>query len=175
MKPLTEFLNEGKTTDKGCAMLYFDFPDIKDIHSKITEEDIYDTEEKKFGLETESHCTLLYGFDPSVEGNEVIEKLKESGFPPEIKLKNVSLFENEFDVLKFDVDADGLHELNKMLTDNFDYETDYPDYHPHCTIAYIKKGEGKKYVDMFEGKEFSVTPKQVVYSDAKRNKIYEDV
>lgn len=173
MKGLKEFLNEGKTTEKGCAMLYFDFPNIKDIHDKIEESDIYD--EEGFGLEKESHCTLLYGFDPKIDGESVINKLKECVFPKELKLKNVSLFENEFDVLKFDVEAGELSKLNKMLTDNFDYETDYPDYHPHCTIAYINKGEGKKYVDMFEGKEFTVIPKQIVYSDAKRNKIYKNL
>lgn len=176
MKALKDFLNEGESSEKGCAMLYFDFDRIKDIHKMIKEEDIYDDESKSFGLETDTHCTLLYGFnDKSTKGADVISKLKESEFPSEIKIKNVSLFENEFDVLKFDVDSKELVEMNTMLTDNFDYTTDYPDYHPHVTIAYLKKGEGKKYVEQLKEQEFTVKPKQLVYSDAKRNKIYEDV
>ena len=67
-------------------MCYVDFPDIKDIHDKIEESDIYD--EEGFGLEKESHCTLLYGFDPKIGGEDVIKKLKESEFPKELKLKN---------------------------------------------------------------------------------------
>jgi 2'-5' RNA ligase len=33
------------------------------------------------------------------------------------------------------------------MTENFEYTTDYPDYHPHITIAYLKPGCGKKYAE----------------------------
>jgi len=174
MKRLSDFINEATNEDKGCAMLYFDFPDMNKIHNMIEGEDIYDDETEKYGLETEPHCTILYGFHcGSTDGNKVIEMLKSSNIPSELKLENASLFENEFDVLKFDVVGDGLAEMNKLMTDNFEYSSDYPDYHPHCTIAYLKKGMGKKYVEKLKDQVFSIKPELIVYSDSKRNKTKE--
>jgi len=44
----------------------------------------------------------------------------------------------------------------------YPHTTDYPDYHPHMTIAYVKKGMGKKYAE--DLKDFSITPDKFVYS-----------
>ena len=61
-------------------------------------------------------------------------------------LGKVSLFENtEYDVLKFEVESEDLQELNKICK-TLPYTSDYPDYHPHCTISYIKKGTCKDLV-----------------------------
>jgi 2'-5' RNA ligase len=188
-------LNEAKKekdTDKsysyGCAMLYFDFPKMDELHESIDEDDIYD--EDGHGLETEPHCTLLYGLhDTEIEDYEkvfeyILKHLDEKDI--KIKLYNASLFENEYDVLKFDVkeimmdekgkedyskDDDTLYKINKDLTDNFPYTTDYPDYHPHATIGYLKKGKGKKYVKEFEDKEYEITPKKIVYSKSDGEKL----
>mgnify|MGYP003352094323 CR=1 FL=1 len=46
---------------------------------------------------------------------------------------------------------DKLNALNKQLC-KFPYTNDYPDYKPHITIAYVKKGLGKKYLDIFNNK-----------------------
>jgi len=48
-----------------------------------------------------------------------------------------------------------LHKLNKTFAKNFEVTDTYPEYIPHVTIAYVKKGLGKKYEgkDDFEGKE----------------------
>lgn len=59
---------------------------------------------------------------------------------------------------------DILYNINNKLTDNFPYSTDYPDYHPHSTIAYLKPGSGKKYVKEFKNIEFIATPEKIVYS-----------
>jgi 2'-5' RNA ligase len=83
---------------------------------------------------------------------------------PKLELKNVSLFENDdYDVLKFEVNAKVLHEINDRLK-KFPHTNNYPEYHPHCTIAYLKKGRGKKYVKMLEGTSIEVTPSKIVYS-----------
>lgn len=156
---------------KGCAMLYFNLPEMEKIHSMIDKEDLYD--EPGFGLETEPHCTLLYGFhDEDCDAKDVLNDISKMKMPAEIKLVNASLFENDYDVLKFDVKSpeNELHEVNQMLTGKYPYTNDFPDYHPHCTIAYIKKGEGKKYVEKFKDLELTVNPHKVVYSDKDRNK-----
>lgn len=173
-----------KRYDYGCVMLFFDFPKIDEMHDKIDEDDIY--EEDGHGLETEPHCTLLYGLhDEEIEDGDVFDTVLKKLDDEDIKLTlfNASLFENEYDVLKFDVkenieddkkystDNDVLYNINKELTKKFPFTTDYPDYHPHCTIAYLNKGKGKKYVKVFKGEEFEVVPKKIVYSKSNGDKI----
>jgi 2'-5' RNA ligase len=169
-----ERLNEGAGVHKyGCAMIYFNFPQMKEFHSQIEEGDLYiDEEDPSYGLEEEPHATVLYGIhDNEIDPNKVMEVL-ESMLIPNMMLKNVSMFDNEkYDVLKFDVQAPVLHELNKKLTTEFPYTTDYPDYHPHATVAYLKKGQANKYIQMFHGREFTVTPKSLVYSRPDGDKI----
>ena len=57
MKNFLDFFLERTNVSKGCAMLYFDFPDMEKIHDMIDDDDLY--EEEGFGLEEETHLTLL--------------------------------------------------------------------------------------------------------------------
>ena len=186
-----EFLTEQKKDKNkkysyGCLMLYYDFPDIKEIHDEIDEDDIYS--EDGMGLETETHTTLLYGFhDDEIEDDKEILDLVLDKDIPLLKLYNISIFENEkYDVLKFDVkhymvDEEGeedyskkddmLIEINKDLTKEFPYTTNFPDYHAHSTIGYLVSGKGKDYVKKFKDKEFIVTPKQLIYSKPDKTKV----
>lgn len=160
-----------KVHDFGCVMLYFDNPKMKEIHSQIDEKDVYtEDEDSSFGLEDESHTTLLYGLHEEVEENDVFSTIKKTKIPKSVKLNNVSLFENEkYDVLKFDVDESKFHEINKNLT-SFPHTTSFPDYHPHSTIGYLKKGKGKKYVEKFKDLSIKVFPKKIVYSQTDGSK-----
>jgi 2'-5' RNA ligase len=173
------FLEMVKKDDKkkynyGCVMLYFKVPELEDYISKIEDKDVYD--EKGYGIETKSHITLLYGLhDDEIKEKEVFDLLLKYEYP-DLLLVKPSLFENDdYDVLKFDVKYPKktekiLHIVNKELEDTFPYTSDYPDYHPHCTIAYLKKGEGKKYVEMFKDAEITVHPEKIVYSKADGKK-----
>lgn len=166
------FEKENDTYSHGCVMLYFDFPEIENIHTKIEEDDIYEEEgDRTFGLEDEPHCTLLYGLKESVKVGEVEEILDRHTFGT-CTLHNASLFENEYDVLKFDVEGDSLHECNEALCE-LPFESDYPDYHPHSTIAYLKRGTGKKYCEMMKGDEYRLVPTYAVFSqpDGTKSKI----
>ena len=161
---LNESLNEAKDKDKkypyGCSMLYFDFPQMKTLHDEIKEEDIYD--EDGHGLESEPHVTLLYGLHDTVKDDDVLEASTKGVMS--IGLGNPSLFENEkFDVLKFDAEAPFLHDINDELS-KLPHTTDFPDYHPHCTIAYLKPGKGKEYTKLFKGRIYEVFPTKSVYS-----------
>jgi 2'-5' RNA ligase len=160
-----EEVNEKKATySYGCAMLYFDFPEIVELHQQIDREHVFkDPKDPSFGLETEPHCTLLYGLHKEVS-DETIENITKNFAFGNCTIKNASLFENEkFDVLKFDVDGDNLHDCNKELC-KLPHTTDFPDYHPHMTIAYLKPGMGKEYADMFKDRMHELKPKYVVYS-----------
>jgi 2'-5' RNA ligase len=165
------YLNESKKEEKkeqkydyGCAMLYLDFPQMESLHEQIDPEDIYTEEgERSYGLEKEPHVTLLYGLHEEVDG-ETVKKICLEHQYESLVLENVSCFENEkFDVLKFDVNGESLHECNKKLSE-LPHTTDYPDYHPHATIGYLKPGTGKKYIQAMKDQSHEVAPHSVVYS-----------
>lgn len=160
----------------GCVMLYFDFEKMKSIQDKIKKEDLYE-DEPGYGLEKDPHLTLLYGLHSGKIKNDdnVFDTVLNFDISNKLELYNISLFKNDkYEVLKFDVREnksdnyskkdDVLYKINKKLTERFPYTNNYPDYHPHSTIAYLKPGEGKKYVDMFKDKTYNVTPIEIVYS-----------
>lgn len=136
--------------DFGCLMLYT--PEevnrrIRLLQNSIDKADLYTEDgENKYGLEDEHHVTALYGLwtkDPKVVEGVVgrLGKGKITG-----RIFKTSIFENDkYDVLKYDVSSDDLHELNKLLRKDLKYTPDFPKYHPHLTIGYLKKGKGKKY------------------------------
>lgn len=161
-------LNEKKSQDRkheyGCAMAYFSFPELKKLHGSIEEDDIYyDEEDDSFGLEKKPHVTLLYGLLEEVKDAEIFDICMKHAIGP-IKLDNLSVFESEkYDVLKFDAHNGVLHAINKELS-KLPNENAYPKYHPHSTVAYLKKGVHEKYITEFSGKEYEVEPSKIVYS-----------
>jgi 2'-5' RNA ligase len=162
MNLLTE--KEDKKHEYNCVMLYFEFPLMKEIHSKIKEEDIYtDPDDDSFGLEDEPHITLLFGLHENVSTEDVKKVVEKFSFS-KCKIHNPSLFTpKEYDVFKFDVEGENLHECNDALKE-YPYTSDFPNYHPHLTIGYLKSGKGEKYVNMLKGKEYDLIPTSVVYS-----------
>lgn len=174
---INKLLRENRKHEYGCVMLYFDFPEMEKIHSLIDSKDLYeDPDDDSFSLEKEPHCTLLFGLHEGITTPEVEEVIKNYTFTP-LKLYNPSFFEKEdlYDVLKFDIQGDNLRNINKELK-NFPHTNDYPNYHPHCTIAYIEPGLGQKYVDLLNKNklnEFELTPSYAIYSkpDGTKDKI----
>jgi hypothetical protein len=165
--------NSNSTYEFGCAMLYFDFPQIKDIHKLISSADIYtETGDTTYGLEDEPHTTLLYGLHDTVTELD-IQYVMDAYSYRNCKVHNPSLFENEkYDVLKFEVMGDNLHRTNVDLK-KYPHTTSYPDYKPHLTIAYLKKGMGSKYVNMLNRiglNSFTVAPQYGVYSKPNGDK-----
>lgn len=115
------------------------------------------------GIETETHCTVLYGFNLDFDSS----KLKQEYGGITLKLGKVSRFEcPEYDVLKLAVESPDLVALNERLMREFGNEVTSSKwaYNPHVTIAYVKKGTNK-YLDgnkTFEGREIRV--RQLLYS-----------
>jgi len=150
--------------DYGCLMLYFNIKNWDDVTNLIDEKDLY-TEEEGYGLEDEPHVTILYGFhDDEVKLNDIKEAIdKVITKPVEIKLTNISCFENDkYDVVKFDVESPVLHKANEVAKE-FPHTSDYPDYKPHVTIAYVKSGTGKKYSQKLKN-PIILTGNKLVYS-----------
>lgn len=165
-------LNEKKTQtyDYGCSMVYFNSKAIPQIQEAIDPEDIYTEGEGTYGLEDEHHTTLLYGIhDDEVDENDVM-RISAGQIPP-LVLSTASAFENEkFDVLKFDVESDKLHEINAELS-KLPHTNNFPDYHPHATIGYLKPGTAKKYIEKFAGLTETVNPTEIVYSKPNGTKL----
>jgi 2'-5' RNA ligase len=181
IKTFTQFLTslfekKGETYEYGCAMIYFDFPEIEEFHSQIDQEDVYLTgEDRSFGLEDEPHTTLLYGLHSAEIPDPLVLTICTSREIGPMKLVNASLFENEkYDVLKFDVENSVLSEINAELAE-LPHTTNFPDYHPHATIGYLKPGTGKKYVELFKGKTYDVVPKKIVYSKPGGERLEEPI
>jgi hypothetical protein len=170
MIKMMEIINENKKFEYGCVMLFFDFPEMRKIQKPIKIEDIYLVEgDDSYGLETEPHTTLLYGLHKEVSDSDISNVLKEFTFG-DVYAHNISLFENpDCDVLKFDIEGDCLFECNEKLK-KFPYTTDFPDYHPHLTIAYLKPGTGKKYIKGNQENPFVLTPKYAIYSKSDKTK-----
>jgi 2'-5' RNA ligase len=164
---LVNIFTEGidRKHEYGCVMLYFDFPEIDAIHELIEPNDVYhDDNDDSFGLEKKPHTTLLYGLHEEVPTEDVEDVLSNFTYG-NCTINNTSLFEGnpKYDVLKFDVSGPSLHETNHLLRE-FPHTNNFPNYHPHLTIGYIKSGEGKKYTEKFNGLQFKLSPKYAVYS-----------
>lgn len=146
-------ISENKRKNEfSCLMCDFNIPKWDKLEKMILPEDLY-TEEEGLGFEEEPHITVLYGLHDDVKVDDVRNTVKETmGEQKDVvaELAGISMFENEkFDVLKFDVVSNDLKKLNKAVT-KFPYTSDYPDYVPHMTIAYLKAGTGKKYCKKFK-------------------------
>lgn len=180
MIKLADILEEAKSGyDYGCVMLYCAFPgSVIKMQDTINPEDLFEAEDNGgYGIETEAHCTLLYGLHEEVTLDEVNDVLLGITFG-DLRATGPTLFENErFDVLKYDVTYPTrggafLHKANQELTQLPNTQT-FPDYHPHMTIAYLKPGLGKKYVSLFKNRgleEFITKPDYAVYSQADGTK-----
>jgi 2'-5' RNA ligase len=170
MIKLVDLLNENSTSkyNFGCVMMYLHFPKLKQIQDIIEPEEVYTEEgDKTYGLEDEPHVTLLYGLHEDVTINQVKEVIGQFDLeekPFFIKLHNVSCFNTpKYDVLKFDAEGDILHKLNEGLK-ALPFTNEFPDYHPHLTIGYLKQGAGKTYVQGFKSLKFEALPISIIYS-----------
>lgn len=165
---MIDYVNESRKYEYGCAMLYFDFPMMNKIHDAIDPNDVYEEEDDdSFGFETEPHVTLLFGLHQEVTDEEVKSVINKFRFKP-IKLSKLSMFDNpDYDVLKFDIADDGgghiLYEANKEFK-KFPHTSNFPDYHPHMTVGYLKSGKGEKWIKKLNVDEYVLTPKYGSYS-----------
>ena len=151
----------------GALMLFLDVPVWEKITSVIKKEDIYE-KDGEFGIETEPHVTILYGFHANVNADDVFDLYKENFElkPIEIGVEGISVFESEeFDVVKMDVSSKILPKMNSVMRE-LPNTTTFPKYHAHITLAYVKKGRGKDYIKAFE-KNRILVGNELVFSTKK--------
>lgn len=123
----------------------------------VRDRDVYH-EDGDYGRETEMHVTVLYGIHDTNSKNarELLKDVK----PFKVKLGKLTAFTTSprYDVIKLEVISPALHKLHKLIKSNMEVTSKFPDYRPHVTIAYLKKGKSEKYIggDEFDGVEFEV-------------------
>lgn len=162
---------ESRKTEYGCVMLYTQIPDWKKHLEIIVKDDIYDDEIGDYGLEHHPHVTVLWGIHlDETKPEDVVEVIK-TFKPLTATVDTISIFDTneDYDVVKYDVPVTPeLKKYRKELMDKFPNTQTFPGYHPHMTIAYVKKGEGKNYVGKV--KPFKVEFQHGVYSCKKGEK-----
>ena len=120
-------------------------PEIADTvilwgQANVPDDVLYVEDDGGCGRELECHVTVLYGMLTNEVPDEVYE-IAHTTRPFPVLVGNVSLFRNEkFDVVKCDIESPGLRALNARIRSTVPNENKYPDYKPHMTIAYVKKG-----------------------------------
>jgi len=126
---------------------------IKELQDRISDDDLADD-----GKEKEHHVTCLYGIHS--ENPEEVKKVVEHWVRHHsrtiyAKLGEVSIFaggeDKDYDVIKIDVESEDLHSLNKILKESLEHTDTHPTYHPHLTLAYVKKGMGEQYAQGLNG------------------------
>lgn len=136
-----------------CLMLSFP----KEIASKIIDygkDKIKDNLLVGDGREDDIHVTVLYGLhdEDSDKARESVSKYTGC----KLTLGNIDKFETgeDEDVIFVSVDSQDLHSMNKDVR-KLPFTNKYDDYHPHVTIAYVKRGSCDHLLgdDIFNGIE----------------------
>lgn len=143
-------------------------------NKEIPEEDVCQIE--GLGREKEIHVTVLYGLHDDTPANitKLINKLKENKeikpFPCYLGKMSVFNTKKDFDVLKLEIESPELHRLNRILRNSLEFTSDYPNYEPHATIAYVRKGKGDKFKNdsTFNKQEFIID--NILFSAKDRSK-----
>lgn len=124
------------------------------------------------GIEFCPHITLKYGLkDSSEETIQSLRNLLAKQGPFSVKLGRFNAFKSDYgkwdnkdgDVLYIEVNGIPLHNLNKIITENFDCENTHPNYIPHVTVAYLKP----EYIDGCVSQELPFQNQEVVFESVE--------
>lgn len=102
------------------------------------------------GREMDPHITVKFGLH-SNDAEEVRRAIQDEP-PVGIQFGEASCFSSaEHDVVKIEIQSNGLRELNRKVSKSLQCTDTYPEYKPHATIAYVKPGLGEDYAKRLNG------------------------
>jgi 2'-5' RNA ligase len=163
--------------DFGCVMAQIP-PNVSPLLIKFGQELITDdllffdpTGQEDFGREKEPHITIKFGLTQRYSQQQMSEFLK-GAKPFSIMIQSLGIFETpRFDVVKFNVQGD--EELLRLrgVFNALPNEDAHKEYHPHITVAYVKKGIGKRFENR-SGRGFSRIPINLIKFSDKGNPMY---
>ena len=131
----------------------------------ILPEDVHPTE----GMEETPHITVKYGLETDAVAEVSPSLAGTAAFP--VTVQSLDVFETEqedYDVLVLRVDSPSLHTLHTQLSEAVQNTETFPEYKPHITLGYVKKGEGAKYRGRqtgLEGQTFQVNDIEFINRD----------
>lgn len=153
--------------DYGFCGLIIESPTLKKIIDKIPDKIVYDNSNNDFGKEKNPHITLLYGFLPDANIQDVKDILSKYKIL-EFTLADLSLFYNEdYDVLKIGVESELLKEINSKMRD-LPCEILHQEYKPHLTLAYLIKNPLNKKLER-QFKKIKLKSNQIKFTDSEGN------
>ena len=169
--------NKDATYSYSCVMAMLNDEDAKEVHEwgkEIVSDDcLYtDPDDPSLGRENEMHTTVLYGLHTNecCDVIDVVEEVK----PFKLKVKGISKFDtnDDYDVIKLDVDAPELRKMNKALSE-LPNSNKYPEYKPHLTIAYVKPDsvDVNAIENKFKDKEFQINILEFSPAEGNRENI----
>jgi len=162
-------LNEQKKEEQtfGCVMLEGKVENWDTLHlDGIDKSDLYDNSDHEFGLEETPHMTLIYGIhEDEIDPSVIREVIKDNIESFNILIRKIGYFESDdYDVVKYDIEpTKNLLKYRKLFLDSFENTQTFKEFHPHMTLAYVKKGKGKTYAKKLD-EPFEVTFIRGVYS-----------
>lgn len=177
LKPVKEVLEKPETaeTENEFSSTQVNLPKTESEkvlsvgRNLIKDEDIHPEE----GREDKPHITVKFGLHTN-ESAEV-KKILANGKPFEVTLGKTSIFPAkegaDYDVVKVDAFSPELHRLNKLIADNTETTDTHPTFQPHVTLAYVKAGEGEKYVGDSSLEGTKLTFNSVAFSDKNSNQV----
>ena len=161
---------------KFCST-HFDIP--ADMASRIvqwTKSSVPANQLSEEGIERQPHVTVLYGILDDSCQSQVEHVLRNEG-PLAVQLGPLGVFSGvgdhataeSQDVLYASVDGNALRHIRCRLNDAIPNRQTHPEYIPHVTLAYLKPGEGAKYVGMMaDGISEQVVPfRAITFSDTR--------
>lgn len=147
----------------GCLMAML--PSLETVIPNWAAENIKADTLAADGIETETHCTVLYGWHLDFNGMELRRVL--ANHPPlALTVGKLSRFEcPDYDVIKFAVECPALVKLNRDLSRVFKASITPSEhkFNPHITAAYVQKGTNQELTaSKIEGHKAVVS--QLLYS-----------
>jgi 2'-5' RNA ligase len=124
---------------------------IKKFQKEISKDDLFIEKNNwhKKGLELFFHITVKFGIE--IDDPEKIKEVLKNQDGGEVFFDKIDFFAgDENDVLIVKCKSKSLAKMHKILKDEVKNEEKFPNYTPHITVAYLKKGKGKKYKEMAE-------------------------
>lgn len=154
------------------ASTQVELPEAQARQIRQLSEQIPDADLAEDGREDAPHVTVKFGLtEDNVEA--VREALADEG-PIRVTFGEVSVFPDSGngDVVKVEVESEGLRRLNKKIAKAVPSEDTHPTYQPHATIAYVQPGKGETYAKRFRGalKGQEVELNSVTFSAKDRSK-----
>lgn len=119
--------------------------------------------------------TLLYGIRTDITKDDIMKRI--SFDMEKVTILSMDVFEqDEQDVLIFKINPSRYLESTNQSLKMLPHENNYPNFLPHMTIGYIKKGTAGKYLtDAHNGKEMQIT--DIVYTldeNANAQKVFSE-